>query len=843
MRNLRLLYRLIGRPLLRDPARTGVTTLAVALGIAVIVAIDLAGEASAGSFRSSLETLQGRASYEIRQVGGVPEALFGELSRIPEPLRFSARIEGFALLAATRERVPVFGVDLLGEASLGDWHGFPAASLADLEGAPAIWVSEAVGADTGDTLELTVNDRAQTFAVKGVLGGSGSQDASLGSMVLMDLALAQRVFDRAGRLDRIYVYVPEGDAQDWAAVIEERLPSSVELVPAGVRSRQNRRMLGAFRWNLRILSYIALIVGAFLIYNTVAVSVVRRRPQIGIARAVGASRQAVRWAFLAEGCFFGVAGAALGLPLGRLLAAGAVESIGSTVQSLYVSSAPAEVALGPWTAVTAACAGIVVAIGSAWWPAREAALVPPTEAMAKARPEYEAAEKRGKLTVRAFACAGLSAGLCALPAWDRIPLAGYLAALGFVASAAMLVPAVSVASLRLLGRALSPLMGVAAQLGSRTLSAALGRTSVMVAALATATAMMVSVGIMVGSFRKTVDLWMANQLRADLYVRAEGESTPDAAPTIGGEVADRIESLPSVEDVDRFRSYPISFGGLPATLALGEVRVHGSRSGLRFLDGLKAEDVLDRLASGNSLIVSEPFSEKHRLDAGDTIELPLGEGRARFDVAGVYYDYSGEQGYLIGDRSVLLGYLPDPRLSSVAVYLHPAADPEAARDEIVRAVAGSKVQVVRNRQLRERAIAVFDRTFAITYALEAIAVAVAILGMAGALFTLVIDRRSELSVMRALGASRSQVQRIVWVQAGMLGLVSNLVGLLLGGALSLVLIKVINKQSFGWTIQFHWPVAFLVGALGIIYAASLAAGLYPARAAAAWDPSEGLHEE
>jgi putative ABC transport system permease protein len=231
------------------------------------------------------------------------------------------------------------------------------------------------------------------------------------------------------------------------------------------------------------------------------------------------------------------------------------------------------------------------------------------------------------------------------------------------------------------------------------------------------------------------------------------------------------------------------------------------------------------------------------LHVGDTITLPLGGKEARFRIAGVYYDYSSERGVIIIDRAALLKYLPDTALTSVAVYLKPGEDLETARAEIEQATAGQRLFIASNRALRHAAIQVFDRTFAITYALEAVAIVVAIVGMAGALLALVIDRRREIGVLRFLGASSGQVRRLILFESGLLGLLSNLVGLALGTLLSLVLIFVINKQSFGWTIQFHWPVALLVTALTLIYAATLVAGIYPARLAARLSPIEVVHEE
>ena len=200
----------------------------------------------------------------------------------------------------------------------------------------------------------------------------------------------------------------------------------------------------------------------------------------------------------------------------------------------------------------------------------------------------------------------------------------------------------------------------------------------------------------------------------------------------------------------------------------------------------------------------------------------------RLNILDVYYDYSNERGYIIMDRSTLLKYLPDPAVSNLAVYLKPAASLESGRAAVERAVAGRKVVVLTNRSLREEAIAIFDRTFSITYALEAVAVFVAIMGVAGALLALVIDRRREFGLLRFLGGATAQLRRVILFEAALLGLLANVAGLILGVLLSLLLIYVINKQSFGWTIQFHWPIAVLLGAITLVYAATVIAAIYPA---------------
>ena len=243
------------------------------------------------------------------------------------------------------------------------------------------------------------------------------------------------------------------------------------------------------------------------------------------------------------------------------------------------------------------------------------------------------------------------------------------------------------------------------------------------------------------------------------------------------------------------------------------------------------------------MVISEPFANKHHLKRGDSITLPMGEARVRFRVVDISFDYASEAGYVVMDRATMLRYLPDPDPSDLAIYVAPGADLEKVRGEIQRTIAGHNILIFSNRSLRAEAIRTFDRTFVITYALEAISAIVAVIGIAGALLALVMDRRREFGLLRFLGAATSQIRKLILLEAGLIGLLANLVGFFLGLALSFVLIYVINKQSFGWTIQFHWPALILVSSLTGVFWATIMAGLYPAQIAVRLNPIEVIHEE
>jgi len=846
-----LFYRLMLRPLLQEPVRATLTILAVTLGVAVVLAIDLAGTAATGSFRASMETLAGDNDLEIVASGGVPETVVGTLATLPYSIRISPRIEDSAVILNAQQTIPLIGVDMVAEGSSERMEkilrsgpsknpGLSTDAMKHLQDPESIWVGASLGKKPGDRLRLLINDQVREFTVRGVYPDSNGDE----SAVLMDLAAAQSALNRFGRVDRILLRVPEVPSLDeWQRRLRSVLPPGVEVRPQGTGTNENRRMLAAFRWNLRLLSYIALIVGAFLIYNTISVSVVRRRPETGIVRALGASRGTVLVAFIGEAAFFGLAGAALGLPVGRVMASAAVKLMAATVESLYVSSRPGAIALSGWSVVLAFAVGIGVAILSAYSPAREAALVSPVEAMARGRREYIARVHKSRDLWLALVLGILATVAARVPAVEGKPVFGYLAAILLVIASALAIPAFTDALISRSSRWLGKILGVEALLASQSLSAALRRTSVLVGALSTAIAMMVSVGIMVGSFRETVLLWMNDRLPADLYLRPAGEPAPDRHPTISLELADKISKLPGIAGVDRLRAYEINYDGMPATLASVDLSALRSDHRSNFFSGRPAEQVLSRIRDADAVLVSEPFTYKHHVRAGDTITIALGAVRPTFRVVDVYYDYGSERGSILMDRQTMLRYLPDPAPTNLAIYVALDASVETVREEIAKAAAGYRVLLFSNRDLRTQAIRIFDRTFAITYALEAVAVIVAVMGIAGALLALVIDRRRELGLLRFLGAAAGQVRKQILVEAGLLGLLSNFVGLALGFALSLVLIYVINRQSFGWTIRFHWPVAILLGAISVVYAATVLAGLYPARVAVRLNPLEAVHEE
>ncbi|MDQ1474243.1 MAG: putative transport system permease protein [Bryobacterales bacterium] len=834
---MKLFRQLILRPFRGDLTRSLLTLISIALGVAVVIAIELAGDAATGSFESSLTTLLGKVDYEVTANGGVDETYIAALAALPLNARFAPAIEQPVVIVGGGSTT-VYGIDVIA-AGMNETGEFSTDKL-ETSAVLSSDLAARLEAKKGDSITLRGPHRTQTFAVQSIAEG---QDTG---WVGIDIAAAQDLLDMHGKLDRIEVFLGTGEDPGRAGeAIKKIVPRTYDVETPGARSEQNRRMLRAFRWNLRILSYISLLVGAFLIYNTIAVSVVRRRTEIGILRAIGTSSRGVLLMFLGEASMLGVLGSVLGIGLGRLLAAAILGMISDTVNALFTTSAPGAVELSAGTVVIAICTGTGVAFFSALIPAREAARVAPAEAMRRESREHETRLRVGRDLTLAVAAALAAVVLCQFGPIGGRPVLGYVATLCAVVATALVSPAFVTGVIGALRGTLKKVAGAAGLIAGRSLVTSLARTSIVVTALATAISMMVAVGIMVGSFRETVQVWLESQLRADIYLRAAGPASAGIYPPMDAAVPGIIRATPGVGDVDVFHAFQFHYKGTQATFGAGIMDIVRRRRSMRFLSG-DSNEILASLPGQDRAIVSEPFANKHHVRAGQILRIPLGAREVALTVAGIYYDYANDKGFVLTDRGTLLRYLPDQPVTNIAVYLRPGAgarEAEQVRRDLETRLAEFPLNIAPNEVLRRGAIQVFDRTFAVTYALEGVAIIVATLGAANALLALVLDRRREIGLIRYLGAAKGQVRNMILTEAALLGLLAGLLGLALGTALSLVLIYVVNKQSFGWTIQFHPPALLLGGALLLVWAFTVLAGVYPARFAAKLEPAEVVHTE
>ena len=921
------------RSLRRQPLRSAVTVASLAVGVGVVVAIQLANAGSVRGFEAALDAVAGRTSLEITAPGAaLEETRLAEVEWLREYGLVSPVIDADVVLAVTSragarngggagpggaanggaanggaangggvraggapaggvraggapnggaangggvraggdvpasrdvlvataagapvegpavlETVRLLGVDILRDRPLRDYplldgdavrETTTQAFLDRLTDPRAVILTRALadrhGVAIGDAVALAAGERWAPLHVTGILGDEGPARALDGNFALMDIAAAQWAVDSLGRLDRVDVRLADGvDVAAAERAIAERLPAGMTVRRPSARGAEVERMLRAFHFNLTALSLIALLVGLFLVYNTVSVSVIARRAEIGALRTLGATRAAVAALFLAEAAALAVVGSAIGAPLGWLMAHGAVGLTSSTVSQFWIASAAEVPPLDAAQVAVAFAVGVPLALAAAVVPALEASRVAPLAAVRGDRDLALRTKLPRRFVIGPLVLFAAGGGLALPGPVGGLPVFGMLAALAVVLGAATAMPAVLVAFRRAAGTAMARWGRVEGRLAHANLGAAIPRLSISVAALAASLAMMAAIAIMVGSFRETVTYWVGQTLQADLFVSASRRGPADRRAVVSDETEAVIAAHPAVAAIDGFAGVDVRHRGAPITVGAGRFDVVTAHGGLQFKAPADGRAAMARAAAGDAVVVSEAFSLKHGAGPGDRIELATPRGPAAFDVAAVYYDYSSDRGIVVMDAATFARHFGARRPAGLSVYLAPGADAETVRDEL-RAALGPERRLFfdTNASLRESVLRIFDATFAITYALEAIAVAVSMFGIAATLLALVLERRREIAMLRLVGAESRHLRRMIVIEAGALGVVAQAVGLVVGLALSLILIYVINVQSFGWTIQFHLPAAFLAQATVAVVAGAAAAGLYPARLAA-----------
>ena len=850
---------MIVRHLVAEKLRTVTTIVGIAMGVALIVAVRLTNASSVRGFQAALELVSGRTSLEIVGAGGsFDEGVFQNLQWLRDYGNVSPVIDGeVVVLGRTGEpdRLRLLGIDILREPPFRDYSlsGSSVASgtrnfLNLLTDPHAVILTEKFarprGLKTGDSVRLSSGDRVQAFTIRGLLRDDGPARVLDGHLALMDIAAAQLAVNRLGLLDRVDLRLhAQRDVGESAQQIAQRLPPGLQVQRPAERTEHVERMLEAFHLNLEALSYVALLVGLFLIYNTVSVSVIARREEIGMLRALGVSRRRIQGLFLGEAGLLAAVGCVAGIVGGRLLAHGTIELTRTTVQTLYVATAAAPPELTISDVVLALALGLPLALVAGVLPAREAAAVSPIAAVRGLDLTRAVGVQGGPGLVAAVGLLLVAAVLARLPAIEGRPVFGWTAAVLIVLSGALLVPVVLRAATAIVSRTLRRWFQLESWLATANLSAGISRISISVAALAMSLSMMVAVAVMIGSFRDTVQYWIGETLRGDLFVSSA--TGPDRQPdfTIAPDVVEWFRQHPGVSAVDMFRRENVVYRGAPIAVAFGQYATLLDHGNLLVKSPANWRTTVQQAIGRDAVIVTEPFAIKHGHDVGDQIELPTANGPVSFRIVGVYFDYSSDRGMVVFDRSTFVRHFGDRPPTSLTVYLRQGYSYDAVRAEALAHLGNRhRIFIRTNESLRREVLRIFDSTFVITYALEVVAIIVAMMGVATTLLTLTLDRRRDLAVLRLVGTGRRQIVRMVVAEALMIAGVSQLIGLAVGMALSLILVFVINQQSFGWTIQWHVPWLFLGQMSLLTLLATAASALLPARRAAKVEFVEQLAE-
>jgi putative ABC transport system permease protein len=838
------------RYLARYPLLASLNILTVALGVALYLAIQVANVSANRAFGASVDVVAGRAQLEANApMGNLPEELLHRIAQQPGVGATTPIVEGFVSLPAfPGEYLHVLGIDIFTNAPFRTFEvtNFDAAQFnlqQWLRGPRVIAVSEDLARShqwrAGDEIEAQVNGRTVRLTI-GFLLRNDRTGANLDShFAAIDIGWAQELFGRIGTFDSISIRLTKGsDPAKTGLELKRLLPEDVTVAPPARRGEEVEKMLAGFELNLEAMSLVSLLVGMFLIYNTVEASAIRRRREIGILRSLGMSKREVQALFVGEALVLGAVGILVGIASGYFLARALVGTVAETISSLYVLVSVREIVVPFWTWASALLLGFFSVIAAAWLPARAAAAMDPIEALHHGT----RLERAVKLSPAWILGGGIELALSIAlsffalqtgPAWLGFG-AAFLVLAGFSSIAPVLTSRFSRLTCLLVHRQ------VELRLAAQNLGRTVLRNSITIAALAAAVAMTVGVAVMVFSFRQTVTDWINQTLVADLFI---GPATNEiAGPTsfVPPEAIAYLRRNPKVTEVDTYRGVELPF----RDRTIGVAVITGERRrNLRFLRG-DNDEIIRQFYEEEYVLVSESFARRFDVLEGQALELPSPNGMKTFRIAGVFYDYTRDQGTVFLSAKNFINSWHDDRVNSVALYLKAGADPaEIAKDFRQHFSQKGEFSIYSNRLLRTRIFEIFDQTFAVTYVLRAIAVIVAVVGIFLGLTTLVAERSRELGILRSIGASASQIRRLLLWESGMIGLLASVLGLVSGLCLALVLTGVINRAFFGWTIQLAFPWSSLSWTPVWIIGAAVIAGWIPACRAGRLDIADAVRTE
>jgi putative ABC transport system permease protein len=840
---MRTLWAASARHLVRHPAQLALALIGLALGVATIVAVDIATASSGRAFELSMEAVNGTTTHEITGgPAGIDEQLYLRLRKVSPGIALAPVVDGY--VDVERTTMQLIGIDPLADTAVrgtrtGSGQGLDAAKRWFTERGSVVMAGE-----TAKRLGLAVN---ATFSIR--IGGSThtatlishlpEDRAGFDTLVFTDIAQAQEWLGLVGRLTRIDLRVPSGANGERALEqLRASLPAGVDLYPAQRRTRQSLDMTAAFTTNLQAMSLLALLVGVFLIFSAISFAVVQRRRVIGVLRALGATRGTVLAMILAEALALGIAGAGIGLLLGMAIGRELVALVSRTINDLYFVVAVNEVIIPPLAIAKAVGAGLGVALFAAAVPAIEVANSAPSLALRRSVIEARTLQVSRWLLLSS-AVMGSAAGALVYFS-ERSLLAGFVALFLLLLTVAAITPAMlrwsALAGARLAGR-FSPI----ARLALGDISASLSRTGVAVAALGLAIAAMIGVSIMVESFRESLRAYLVRTIRADLFVSAPGPGFGRPERRIEPDVLSALLAVPGIADhaesrrvivdsargpvpLDALRFGPANRPGIPLTIG----------------DPLKVWPAVD----AGDIIVSEPLAWHQHVTQGDALKLRTASGPRAFRIAGIYREYGNDRGTILMSRDVYRRLWHDDAVTAVGLFLRPGESVAEVRDAIRAATRERQsLAITSNAAVRELSMTIFERTFVITRVLYWLTAGVAAIGLVSALLAWELERSHELAIVRALGLTPRGAGALIEAQTGFMGLAAFVAAIPAGVLTAVLLITVINRRAFGWQIDLHITGVQLANALGVAMVAALAAGLYPAWRTARAPLASDIREE
>jgi len=831
--------------------RTALTFFGISLGVAVIVAIAVVNQSLTSSFQSTIDQIAGKAVLQVANgESGIADALLPIIRDTAGVRDAAGAVEGFLPVAGqSGERLFVYGVDFLTDSAIRGHQfietdfGFDQA-LNFIARPDSIALTESfsrrLNLPVGSSLAVLTSEGKRAFTVRALLKEQGTAAVFGGSFALMDLPVAQRTFGKEGKLDIVDLTVEDETSVDTVRQrLRERLQGAAEVERPRKRGEQIELLLTSFRVGLFFVSLIALFVGFFLIYNTVSVSVIQRRKEIGALRCLGMKRSELLRLIVTEALLLALAGSLVGALLGALLARGALIAVGETVGNLFslmdlkqgnFSLSDIALALG---------SGVAVAVLAALHPAWEAVHVSPLESVRQAAWQPAGRGRKSWPHRIGISCLVVApALLLAAPTVNgsvaRFSV-GVIGMLIFLLGLAAFCPAIisfAVGRFQRSRLGLPGLSWVELRLASDSLIRNPIRSGITVATMVISLAAIFTIAAFVNSVRGSLLAWVDQMVTADLIVSSGARTAGPKNVPLREDLVPELKQIPGIKVIDLYRLIRSTYQGRPILIESFSARDSAAVRNLPMADG-DGNRALREMGEGKGVIISESFRSKFGTKTGEQIELVTPAGKTSFRVLAVYIDYSSDSGSVLLDRALYKKYWRDELLDAFDLWLEPGAD-QRQIIETLRQRHGERFQlfISTHSELREAVVKIMEQSFVVNYAVEIVAVVVAIFSVINTLLASVLDRTREIGVLRAMGATQAQVRRVVVAEAACMGLIGGVLGLVAGTVMAYHHVVYNTKQLTGWTFQFFYP--YDVAALSIVASVILCvlASFAPAKQAA-----------
>jgi len=850
-----MLLRLISWPYVRKHRlRSLLTTVGIVLGVAIFAGMHAVGDSVLSALSVTIDRIAGKTQLQVTAgEAGFPEDVLERVQSVPVVAAAAPVIEAVVQSGIKQEgNLLIVGVDMTGDRSLRQYDLEDGDQ--DIVDDPLVFLAQPyslivtrdfvrrTGLASGGRFTMQTMEGEREFTIRGVMRPGGLSAAFGGNLAVMDIYAAQKVFGRGRRFDRIDIGLKEDCPLDKGqAALQQALGPGFQVDVPAVRGRQFDSLLHVYSFMVNLTSVFALIVGLFIIYNTFAVAVTERRAEIGTLRALGTTRSQVIRLFLLESAMVGLVGSTLGVVFGSLIANALAGYIGDVMLAHYgIALGASRVSLSLSLIVTAILLGTATSMFAAVIPARNAARIDPVRALQRGWYQVLSADENRTRQRAAVLFAALAVGCLVLGRSRAIFYLGYGC---FVLGAVLVAPTLCMWLSRVLRPVLTVLRPVEGALAADSLVQAPRRTSATIAALMLSTGLVVSLGgISRGVYGSVVD-WIDSFLNSDLLVLASENGTnrsfhfPDT-------MTPALASLGGVADVQRMRSNKVSVKGasiLMVAIDMDKAAEHGSG---RVVAGA-VKQMYQQAAAGKGVIISENCGMLQNIGMGDIIEIPSPSGLLRLPVVGIVTDYLNQSGSMFVDyAAIYLRYWRDPTVDIYKVYAKQGASAEELKQRVqARFSQHRRLFVGLNREVKARVMNNTRQWLGMSYIQIAVAMLVAVLGIANTLLVSVTDRRREFATLRAIGALRNNVRLTVWIESATIAFIGVILGFAFGAIDLRYELEMMRRDYAGLTLDYAFPLRLALILAGTIICAAWVSSLAASEASVRNSPIEALAYE